>query len=412
MNDQSLRITDVRAICTAPDGVQLVVVKIETSEAGLYGVGCATFTQRPLAVKVAIEEYLRPFLIGKDPNQIEDIWQSAYVSSYWRQGPVLNNALSGVDQALWDIKGKRAGMPLYELLGGRCRRAADVYVHCSGADIHALEDLIRRRLAEGFRVLRANVPRDWAPYPEPVLRVGAPADSPVGSDQPRWDPAAYCRAIPRLFERLRGTFGAEIEFLHDVHERVSPVQALQLAKDVEPYHLFFLEDPLAPEDLGYFQDLRKQTATPIAMGELFVNVTEYLPLVTGRLIDFMRVHVSDIGGLTPARKLAALCAYFGVRTAWHGPGDVSPVGHAAQLHLDLACHNFGIQEGHVGRSERTHEVFPGCPEVRDGAMWANDSPGLGIDVDEQAAARFPFPEHPLNGAWRPVRLHDGTAIRP
>ncbi|HEV2126084.1 MAG TPA: starvation-sensing protein RspA, partial [Chloroflexota bacterium] len=217
MIDHPLHIVDVRVICTAPDGVRLVIVKIETSEPGLYGVGCATFTQRPLAVKTAVEEYLRPILIGKDPDQIEDIWQSAYVSSYWRSGPVLNNALSGVDQALWDIKAKRAGMPLYELFGGRCRRAADVYVHCAGPTIEALEDVMRRRVEDGFRVLRANVPYEWAPYPEPVLRVGAHPSDRVGTDPPRWDAAAYCRAIPRLFERLRGTFGEEIELLHDVH---------------------------------------------------------------------------------------------------------------------------------------------------------------------------------------------------
>ena len=406
----AIRIADVRTICTAPDGIRLVIVKVETTEPGLYGVGCATFTQRPLAVKTAVDEYLRPLLIGRDPNDIEDIWQSSYVSSYWRQGPVLNNALSGVDQALWDIKAKRAGMPLYELFGGRCRRSADVYVHCGGRTIEDLEETLRRRIEQGFRVLRANVPRDWAPYPEPTLRSDG---TPGGPDNPPfWDPAAYCRAIPRLFERLRGTFGDEIELLHDVHERIPPIQALQLCKDLEPYHLFFLEDVLAPEHAEYFRLIRAQSATPLAMGELFVNVSEYLPLVKDRLIDFMRVHVSDIGGLTPARKLAALSEFFGVRTAWHGPGDVSPVGHAAQLHLDLAIPNFGIQEGHTARSDRALEVFPGTPVVRDGAMWASDTPGHGVDVDERAAARYPFPPHPTGGSWRPVRRSDGSLITP
>ncbi|MFT4040356.1 MAG: enolase C-terminal domain-like protein, partial [Thermomicrobiales bacterium] len=203
----------------------------------------------------------------------------------------------------------------------------------------------------------------------------------------------------------------EVELLHDIHERVPPILAIGLARDLEPYRLFFLEDPFAPEDNGYFPLLRQQTSIPIAMGELYVNVNEYLPLVQNRLIDFMRVHLSDIGGITPARKLAALCEYFGVRTAWHGPGDVSPVGHAANVHLDLAAPNFGIQEATLF-SDRLREVFPGTPEYRDGMMWANDSPGLGIDIDEAMAAQFPYPEHPLNGAWPPVRLRDGTVQRP
>ncbi|HEX2516615.1 MAG TPA: enolase C-terminal domain-like protein [Chloroflexota bacterium] len=226
-----------------------------------------------------------------------------------------------------------------------------------------------------------------------------------------WEPTPYCRMVPQMFERLRGTFGDTVELLHDVHERIPPIQAVQLAKDVEPYHLFFLEDALAPEDVDYFRIMRQQTSTPIAMGELFVNVNEYLPLVRDRLIDFMRVHISDIGGLSPARKLAALCEFFGVRTAWHGPGDVSPVGHAANLQLDLACYNFGIQEQTVF-GERTREVFSGCPEIRDGSFWSNGQPGLGIDVDEAQAEKYPYPEHPINGAWPPVRRRDGTVIRP
>ena len=217
--------------------------------------------------------------------------------------------------------------------------------------------------------------------------------------------------VPKMFEYLRSQLGEEVELLHDVHERIPPIQAIGLAKELEQYRLFFLEDLFAPEDNDYFRILRQQTSTPLAMGELFVNQAEYVPLIRDRLIDFIRVHISDIGGLSMARKLAALCEFFGVRTAWHGPGDVSPVGHAANLQLDLACHNFGIQEQHVF-GERTREVFPGCPEIRDGALWSNDQPGLGIDVDEKLAARYPFPEHPLNGAWPAVRRIDGTVIRP
>ena len=439
----ALRITDVQTILTAPDGIRLVVVKVLTNEPGLYGVGCATFTQRPLAVKTAIDEYLRPFLIGRDPNDIEDIWQASHVSGYWRSGPVLNNAMSGVDEALWDLKGKRAGMPVYELLGGRCRMAAPVYTHASGGDIEELEDSVRRLWEQGFRYIRCQMAVPGLSTYGSGGRRGAAAKAPSGQpsatknaaksgsgydqraaptmDQAReriarqarmpWEPTPYVRMVPKMFERLRNTFGEEPEFLHDVHERIPPIQAIQLAKDLEPYHLFFYEDPLAPEDIEYFRIMRQQSSIPIAMGELFVNVNEYLPLVRDQLIDFMRVHISDIGGITPARKLAALCEFFGVRSAWHGPGDVSPIGHAANLHLDLAIYNFGIQE--LARfPERTREVFPGCPEVRDGMLWANDKPGLGIDIDEKKAAKYPFPEHPLNGAWPPVRRRDGTVIRP
>lgn len=398
-----LTITNVRSILTAPDGIRLVVVKVETSEPGLYGLGCATFTQRPLAVATAVDEYLRPFLVGRDPDRIEDIYQSAFVSSYWRNGPVLNNALSGVDMALWDIKGKRAGMPVYQLLGGKCRDRVPLYAHASGRDPVEVEDNVRAFMEQGYHHVRAQV--------------DVPGQSTYGArsnragDNLRWDPDAYCRIVPKLFDHLRARLGDEVQLLHDVHERIPPIQAIGLAKALEPYHLFFLEDVFAPEDVGYFPLLRQHTSTPIAMGELFSNPNEYVPLIQGRLIDFIRVHLSDIGGLSMGRKIAALSEFFGVRTAWHGPGDVSPVGHAANLALDLACHNFGIQERY-DFPERTREVFPGCPEIRDGCMWPSERPGLGVDIDEKLAARFPFPDEPANGCWMPIRLPDGTVIRP
>ena len=409
-----LKITAVRAICTAPENIRLVVVKVETSEPGLYGLGCATFTQRPLAVVTAIQEYLEPFLIGRDPDDIEDIYQTAYVSSYWRSGPVLNNALSGVDQALWDIKGKRASMPVYQLMGGKCRSSAALYAHASGGDLQELEDKVREFMQRGYRYVRCQmgVP-GYSTYGSAGFLGNQTASAPahLRPNQQPWEPTPYCRMVPRMFEHLRSRLGDEVELLHDVHERVPAIQAIGLAKELEQYHLFFLEDLFAPEDNDYFRIVRQQTSTPLAMGELFVNQAEYVPLIRDRLIDFIRVHISDIGGLSMARKLAAFCEFFGVRTAWHGPGDVSPVGHAANLQLDLACHNFGIQEQHEF-GEVIREVFPGCPEIRDGALWSNEQPGLGIDIDEALAAKYPFPEHALNGAWPPVRRLDGTVIRP
>ncbi len=397
-----MEITDVKTILTAPNGIRLVVVKIETSEPGLYGIGCATFTQRPLAVATAVDEYLKPFLVGKDPANIEDIFQTSFVSSYWRNGPVLNNALSGVDIALWDIMGKRANMPVYQLLGGKCREAAVLYAHAGGSTFEAVEESIRRYMEQGYRYVRAQV--------------AIPGYSTYGAGRGRrssdaFEPTPYVNTVIKLFDHLRTQLGDEVELLHDVHERIPPIQAINLAKGLEPYNLFFLEDPFAPEDVDYFQLMRQQTSIPIAMGELFNNPNEYINIIKDRLIDFIRVHISQIGGISPARKLAAFCEFFGVRTAWHGPGDVSPVGHAANVALDLACYNFGIQEQHVF-GDNTKEVFPGCPEIRDGCYWASEAPGLGIDINEELAARFPFPEHPLNGSWAPVRRMDGTVIRP
>ena len=307
----ALKITNVKTILTAPDGIRLVIVKVETSEPGLYGLGCATFTQRPLAVVTAVEQYLKPFVIGRDPNDIEDIWQAAFVSSYWRSGPVLNNAMSGIDQALWDIKAKRAGVPLYQLFGGKVRRAADVYVHSSGRDFQEVEDRARAFMEQGHRHIRCQVEvKGYSTYGSgghrsDTAETAKPAYRPPLDTRP-WEPRPYCQTVPRLFEHMRSALGTEVELLHDVHERVPPIMAMQLAKDLEQFKLFFLEDIFAPEDNDYFRILRQQCVVPIAMGELYVNQHEYVPLIRDRLIDFIRVHISDIGGLTPARKLGIL----------------------------------------------------------------------------------------------------------
>jgi mannonate dehydratase len=412
----ALKITDIKTILTAPARIRLVVVKVLTSEPGLYGLGCATFTQRARVVETAVEKYLKPFLLGKDPLQIEDIYQSSFVSSYWRNGPVLGNALSGVDMALWDILGKRAGMPVYQLLGGKCRDAVETYCHASGANFQEVEQSARRFMERGWRYVRAQVAvPGLATYgaggrAQPARRSNTARGS---NNRTRlWEPHAYARTVPKLFEFLRKQLGDEVELLHDMHERVPPILAIQLAKDLEPYRLFFLEDPLSPEDVGYFKNLRQQTSTPLAMGELFNNPNEWVPLVSGRLIDFIRIHLSQVGGLTVARKAAAFCEFFGVRTAWHGPGDVSPVGHAANVHLDLAVPNFGIQEGREFTTAE-QEVFPGCPVLKDGSYYANDRPGLGIDLDEKLAAKFPITDEPsFDMSWGNLRRRDGTSVKP
>jgi mannonate dehydratase len=406
-----LRITDVRTILTQPAGIRLVVVKVLTSEAGLYGLGCATFTQRARVVQTAVDQYLRPFLVGKDPLLIEDAFQSGFVSSYWRNGPVLGNALSGVDMALWDILGKRAGLPLYQLFGGKCRDYVETYTHARGRTPEECVQAVRAARERGFRHVRVQVAvpglETYGSGPAAPQR-GVPANRQAGT----WEPGPYVRLVPRLFEHVRRQVGDEVELLHDVHERVPPVLALQLARDLEPYRLFFLEDPLAPEDVGYFEKLRHLTTTPLAMGELFNNPNEYVPLIAGRLIDFIRIHLSQIGGLTPARKVAALCEWFGVRTAWHGPGDVSPVGHAANVHLDLATPNFGIQESRAF-TQAEQDCFPGCPTLRNGGYTVSDRPGLGIDLDEAVARRFPLTDDPpFDMRWGNLRRRDGSVVKP
>jgi mannonate dehydratase len=402
-----LKITNVKAILTAPQRIRLCVVKVETSEPGLYGLGCATFNQRPLPVASAVDNYLNPFAKGRDVDNIEDMWQNAYTSSYWRNGPVLNNALSGLDQALWDIKGKRANMPVYQLLGGKCRFAVDCYTHCSGRDFDQVEKSVRRAMEEGFRHIRIQLGGYGSPHLSKEADFkeagfGLPSDSLM-------ETGPYVRATVRMFQHIRSTCGEEIELLHDIHERIPPIQAINLIKQLEQFHPFFIEDPFSPEDNGYFKVLRQQTCVPIAMGELFNNPHEWTGLITERLIDFIRVHISQVGGLSVARKIAALCEWFNVRSAWHGPGDVSPVGHAANAHLDLAIPNFGIQES-VRFNDRTREVFPGCPTLKNGYMYINEAPGFGVDINEELAAKFPLPEHP--GYWSPVRRSDGTAVRP
>lgn len=398
----AVTIKDVQVIMTQPAGSRLIIVKLITSEPGLYGVGCATFTQRFNAVHTAIERHLKPFLIGRDVDRIEEIYQMSSVHSYWRNGPVLNNAISGVDQALWDIKGKRAGMPVYQLLGGKCREAAACYAHAGGSTKEEIVESIQKYQEQGYQYIRVQQGgyggmESKQPRPEGAL------------DGAYFDPRGYVRAHLEVFEHVRDKLGFEVELLHDIHERLVPIDAVQFAKDMEKFKLFFLEDPLAPEDLEWFHNIRSQCATPIAMGELFNHPREWQPLIEGRLIDFIRMHVSQMGGITPARNVAAFAKMYGIRTAWHGPGDTSPVGHAANMHLDLWAPNFGVQEW-CRFNDLCYDIFPGLPEVRGGYMYPNDQPGLGIDINEDLAAKYPCED--TIEEWTQTRLPDGSPTRP
>ncbi|MEP7290871.1 MAG: enolase C-terminal domain-like protein [Chloroflexota bacterium] len=398
----TITIQDVQVITTQPDTQRLVIVKIITSEPGLYGLGCATFTQRFHAVVAAIEGHLKPFLIGRDVSRIEDIWQMANVNGYWRNGPVLNNAISGADMALWDIKGKLANMPVYQLLGGKSREAAAVYVHADGRDAQEVTENAQRFIEQGYRFIRLQMGGYGGKHARDLRPEGA-------LDGAYYDPRAYMRNMLRMLEIVRGALGDEIELLHDIHERLQPIDAVSFAKAVEPLNLFFLEDALAPEDIEWFKHIRQQCATPQAMGELFNNPREWRYVIENRLIDFIRMHLSQMGGITPARNTAIHANIYGIRTAWHGPGDTSPIGHAANLHLDLWAPNFGIQEW-CRFPELVYEIFPGTPVVRNGYMYANDKPGLGIEIDEKLAAKYPCKDEVMH--WTQTRLPDGSPARP
>jgi len=390
----SLKITDVRVIVTCP-GRNYVVVKVITSEPGLYGVGDATLNGRELAVATTLEKHIAPLLIGRDPEAVEDIWQYLYRGSYWRGGPVQMTALAGVDLALWDIKGKRAGMPVYQLLGGRTRRGALCYTHANGADFAEVEDQVRHAMERGFKVVRAQVaiPGLEGTYGvSSSTRAGEPALQTPANGLPStelFEPGPYMRTVPKLFAYLRTKLGDEIELLHDAHERLAPVEAARFAKELEPYHLFYLEDPLRPEYKESFRLIREHSTTPIAMGELFNTLWDCVPLIKEQLIDYIRCDLGHIGAITNARKVAALAEAFQVKTAWHGPADIGPPTHAANVHVDISIPNFGVQEM-VFFPEITQEVIPGAPEFKDGYMVVRDVPGLGTDVNEELAKKYPY----------------------
>jgi mannonate dehydratase len=393
-----VKIRSVKAICTAPAGTNITVVKVETDEPELYGIGCATFAYRHRAVACVVEEYLSPLLVGRDVEAIEDLWHLMHVNAYWRNGPIGNNAISGVDMALWDIKGKMAGMPVYNLLGGKVRKVVPAYTHIYGENLEDVVDGILKGMDGGIRCFRIHWGRT-SKLTQPLTAL----------DGVYFDPERYIQDTLTMFQYVREKVGYDIRLCHDVHERISPVDAIRLAKRLEPFQLFFLEDALPPEQSEWYGVMRRQTSTPIAIGELFNNPKEWTSLIVNRNIDFIRAHLSQVGGITPARKLAIFAEPFGVRTAWHGPEDCSPVGHAANVHLDLVSRNFGIQEW-WGISDAVAEVFPGSPVLKDGNVEINDRPGLGVDINEPLAGKFPCTSAPT--VWTQKRILDGTIHYP
>ena len=414
----SIRITDVKVILTAPEGINLLVVKVETNQPGLYGLGCGTFAYRHLAVKCLIEEYIKPLVVGRDVHAIEELWQLMHQNAYWRNGPIENNAISGIDMALWDIKGKLANMPLYQLFGGKVREGVPIYRHADGKDLSELCDNIQKYRDQGITHIRCQS----GGYGGGGFG-SAPGTAPVGAPQGIYlDARKYMRETIKMFEGIRNKAGWDVELCHDVHERLKPVDAIKFACELEQFDLFFLEDAIPLEEGEWLRQLRAKTTLPIAQGELFNHPFEWRTLIAERLIDFIRVHLSQVGGITPARKLQLFAEQYGVRTAWHGPGDMSPLAHAANIHIDLAARNFGVQEWSgteppnfviqelKGPREALLDVFPGLPEFRQGYVYANDLPGLGVDINEAEAAKYPCANTVTT--WTQTRLADGTLQTP
>lgn len=415
---KDVKIQDIRVITTAPEGINLVVIRVDTNQPGLYGLGCGTFAYRHLSVKHLVEEYLKPLLVGRDAQAIEENWQLMHQNGYWRNGPIENNAIAGIDMALWDIKGKLAGMPLYQLFGGKVREGVPVYRHVDGRDISEICENIERFRDMGLRHLRCQCGGyGGSGYGQ------RPGSAPAGALPGVYlDSRAYIRDTVKLFEGIRQRVGYEVELVHDVHERIAPIESIRLARELEPFQLFFLEDPIPLEQLEWFRRLREQTCIPLAEGELFNNCHEWKRLITEHLIDFIRVHITQIGGITPARKLQIFAEQFGVRTAWHGPGDMSPLAHAANIHIDLAARNFGVQEWSgieppnfvIQELKGPHgallEVFPGLPEFKDGYVYPNEKPGLGVDLNEEEAAKYPCEKTVT--VWTQTRERDGALVTP
>jgi mannonate dehydratase len=398
-----MRIVDARVIVCCP-GRNFVTLKLVTED-GVYGLGDATLNGREMAVAAYLNEHVVPLLIGRDARRIEDTWQYLYKGAYWRRGPVTMTAIAAVDTALWDIKGKTLGVPVYELLGGPSREEVLVYGHANGSTIDETIEAVGRYVEMGYRAVRAQCSVPGVPHAYGVGR-GALYYEPAEKGHPPetlWDSAPYLSFVPTLFERLRTQFGPDLHLLHDAHHRLAPIEAARLGRSLEPYHPFWLEDPTPAELQEGFRIIRQHTTTPLAVGEVFDTIFDCHLLIQEQLIDYIRTTVVHAGGISHLRKIAALAELHQVRTGSHGATDLSPVCMAAALHFDLSVHNFGIQE-YMRHTEDTDRVFPHKYSFDEGAMYPGDAPGLGVDIDEALATQFPYER-----AYLPVaRTIDGT----
>ena len=398
-----LVIREARVIVTCP-GRNFVTLKIVTDQ-GVHGLGDGTLNGRELAVASYLEEHVAPTLIGRDAHRIEDIWQYLYKGAYWRRGPVTMSAIAAVDMALWDIKGKVAGLPVYQLLGGACRSGAMVYGHANGASIDDTVKVAQDYKAMGYKAIRlqCGVPGLNSTYGVSKDKMFyEPADSDLPTEN-LWDTPAYMRVVPELFKAARAALGDEIHLLHDVHHRLTPIEAGRLGRDLEPYRPFWMEDAVVAENQDNFRLIRQHTTTPLAVGEVFNSIWDCKDLIQNQLIDYIRATVVHAGGISHLKRIASFADVHGVKTGCHGATDLSPVTMAAALHFDMSIPNFGIQE-YMRHTEATDEVFPHGYHFRDGLLHVSDAPGLGVDMDEAKAAKYPYQR-----AYLPVnRLQDGT----
>lgn len=396
-------ITNARVIITCPDR-NFVTLKIETDE-GVYGVGDATLNGRELAVASYLTDHVIPCLIGRDAHRIEDIWQYLYRGAYWRRGPVTMAAIAAVDMALWDIKGKVAGLPLYQLLGGASRESVMVYGHANGKTVEETVNEALKYQQEGYKAIRlqSGVPGLSSTYGvSKDKKYYEPADADLPTEN-LWSTEKYLRSVEPLFKAARDALGDDIHLLHDIHHRLTPIEAGRLGKDLEPYRPFWLEDPTPAENQASFRLIRQHTTTPIAVGEIFNSIWDCKQLIEEQLIDYIRATVVHAGGITHLRRIASFADMYNVRTGCHGATDLSPVCMAAALHFDLSVHNFGVQE-YMLHTDLTNEVFPHAYTFKNGAMYPGEKPGLGVEIDEELAAKYEYKR-----AFLPVnRLEDGT----
>ncbi|MBP2512286.1 D-mannonate dehydratase ManD [Sphingomonas sp. PvP018] len=397
------RIVNARVIVTCP-GRNFVTFKIECDD-GTTGLGDATLNGRELSVASYLSDHVVPCLIGRDAHRIEDVWQFLYKGAYWRRGPVTMAAIAAVDTALWDIKGKLAGMPVYQLLGGAARDACMVYAHANGTTIDDTIAVAKAEQAKGYKAIRlqCGVPGLASTYG--VAKHGAryePADADLPSESV-WSTEKYLRVVPELFKAAREAMGWDVHLLHDIHHRLTPIEAARLGKALEPYNLFWMEDPTPAENQEAFKLIRHHTTTPIAVGEVFNSIWDAKDLIEHQLIDYIRATVVHAGGITHLRRIAALADLYHIRTGCHGATDLSPVAMAAALHFGLSVPNFGIQE-HMPHTDETDAVFPHAYRFDAGMMHPGEAPGLGVDIDEALAET-----HDYRRAYLPVaRLEDGT----